>query len=284
MFFMAPLIIRIVRERQEKAQNFPNTSCIWRVGMKRMGNETEIRGFLNSNGIPMMGISAVHELPRVPEDFSAKTTLEGAKSIICYGVPMPLGIIHGSNNDLALYWRCCNMLYRSLDTISNRLCLMLEEKGYLANPVYGCFPWKLVNEKFWGLLPLVYWAEQAGLGKLTRCGLLASPGYGTRILLGGVVTTCLLETTGKFSDELCPSDCYDCIEVCPVNAIEKTGKVDHNVCIRYSGANPLMAHLLGDREIKEKFSFETILNTVGVDDHGSYLCNSCVKVCPLNRK
>ena len=252
--------------------------------MKKKSIEDELKNFLNCKGMTIMGISVICQLPTVPEDFSPKTILKDAKSIICYGVPIPKGIIYADNNDLALYWRYCNMVYRSLDMVSNQLCLLLEEKGNSASPVYGCYPWKIVDHEFWGLLPLVYWAECAGLGKLTKCGLIASPRYGTRILLGGVVTTADLEPNEKLRDELCPSGCFDCVEACPVEAIERTGKVDHNRRIRYSGANPLMAHLLGDEKVKQGFSFETIVNTVGVDDHGSYLCFKCLKVCPLNKK
>jgi len=246
--------------------------------------EVEIKNFLNGEGIPIMGIAAICNISSVPEDFSPPDIVKGTKSIICYGVPIPKGIIYADGNDLSLYWRYCNMLYRMLDTASNKLSLILEEKGYLASPIYGCYPWKIVNREFWGLLPLVYWAEEAGLGKLTKCGLLANPNYGTRILLGGIVTTADLEPTEKLSDEPCPSDCFKCIDACPANAIGKTGKVDHNLCMRYSGANPLLAHLLEDRAVREKFSFETLLNTVAVDDHGSYLCFKCLKVCPLNRR
>lgn len=246
--------------------------------------QVKIRDLLNSKGISVMGISSIGPLPRVPERFTPQALLKEAKSIVCYGLPIPRGIVFAQNNDLDLYWRYTNMAYRLLDATSNQLCLVLEEKGASAIPVYGCFPWKVVNSKFWGLLPLVYWAEQAGLGKLTKCGLLASPKYGTRILLGGVVTTLNLEPTGKLDGELCPADCFDCIEACPVNAIEKTGKVDHNKCLRCSTSNPLLAHLAKDPGTKEKFSFETILNTVGIDDHASYRCFKCLKVCPLNNR
>lgn len=245
--------------------------------------EVEVTDFLNDEGIPLMGISAMCQLPSVPEDFSPIAILKGAKSIICYGVPIPKGVVYADNNDLALFWRYCNMVYRFLDIASNKLCLVLEEEGHSASPIYGCYPWKIVNHEFWGLLPLVYWAEQAGLGKLTKCGLLANPNYGTRLLLGGVITTIDLEPTEKLNDELCPANCCDCVEACPTNAIEKTGKVDHNLCIRYSSANPLLAHLLRDQAVKERFSFETMVNTVAVDDHGSYLCFQCLKVCPLNK-
>jgi epoxyqueuosine reductase QueG len=244
--------------------------------------KAQIIEFFISKDLPVSGIAAVCELPHVPEGFSPTDMLEGAASIICYAVPIPKGIIRANRNGLALFWRYCNMLYRSLDITSNQLCLMLEEKGHLAVPIYGCFPWKMVGREFWGLLPLVYWAEQAGLGTLTKCGLLANPTYGTRILLGGVVTTSAVKPTEKVTGQLCPSHCVDCIEACPVDAIAHTGKVNHNACIRYSGSNPLMAHLLEDQKVIEKFSFETIVNTVGVDDHGTYTCHQCLKACPLN--
>ncbi len=34
--------------------------------------------------------------------------------------------------------------------------------------------------------------------------------------------------------------------------------------------------------VPEDFFPETIVNTVGVDDHGTYSCNECMKVCALN--
>jgi epoxyqueuosine reductase len=252
--------------------------------MTEKSGEVEIRGFLSRRGIPTMGIAGVCGLPRVPKDFSPQAILGGARSIICYGVPIPKGIVYAESNDLALYWRYCNMLYRSLDMTSNELCLVLEEKGYLAAPIYACYPWRIVERDFWGLLPLVYWAEQAGLGKLSKCGLLAHPDYGTRILLGGVVTTMDLDPSGKLSAELCPSDCFDCVDACPVNAIERTGKVNHNSCMGYANASPLVMHVLSQAGVRERFSFETVMNTVGIDDHASYSCFECLKLCPLNSR
>ena len=254
------------------------------VGMQETKDiQVKIRDFLNSRGISVTGISSVVPLPRVPDRFSARVCLKEAKSVICYGLPIPKGIVFAEGNDLELYWRFCNIAYRSLDAASNQLCSILEEEGASALPIYSCFPWKLVNNEFWGVLPLVYWAEQAGLGKLAKCGLLVNPTFGTRILLGGVVTTLDLEPNEKQEGELCPQDCFDCIEACPAKAIERTGKVDHNLCIRYSTSNPLLAHLVKDPHTIEGFPFERLLNTVGIDDHGSYLCFECLKVCPLNK-
>ncbi len=246
--------------------------------------ESRIKDFLENEGILLRGIARACQLPSVPEEFSPQIILKKAQSVICYGVPIPKGILYAEKNDLALYWRYCNMTYRFLDTISNKLCWFLEEEGHGATPVYGCYPWKMVDREFWGLLPLVYWAEKAGLGTLTKSGLLGNHVYGTRMLLGGVITTVELAPTKKVSEELCPSDCFECIKVCPVHAIRETGKLDHSTCIRHAHENPLLHHLVTDEEVKEKFSFETLVNTVGVDDHGTYLCNLCMKVCPLNKR
>lgn len=246
------------------------------------GMEKEIEGFLIDRGIPFMGIAVPRELPSVPGDFSPVSILGNTASVVCYGVPIPRGVIHADRDALASYWRYCNMTYRWLDSTANRLCVMIEQTGHLAGPIYGCFPWRLFGNKYRGLLPLVYWAEEAGLARLTRCGLAANPTYGTRMLLGGVVTTMKLKPTGKIREEPCPEGCFACGEACPAGAIAKTGKVDHNLCIRRSGSNPLLSHLLRDREAKDRFPMETLLNTVAVDDHGSYTCFECVKVCPLN--
>jgi epoxyqueuosine reductase QueG len=139
-----------------------------------------------------------------------------------------------------------------------------------------------VGGEFWGIMPLIYWAQEAGLGKLTKCGLLAHPRYGTRILLGGVITTLRLEPSEQTDFQGCPTACRKCVDACPAGAIGETGKVHHNQCIRTSGANPLLSHLLRDAGTRDKFDFETIVNTVSVDDHGAYTCFKCLEVCPLN--
>ncbi|MBU7021875.1 MAG: epoxyqueuosine reductase [Theionarchaea archaeon] len=242
--------------------------------------EADILDFLHNEGITLVGIAAADHLPSVPDEFSPHAVLKGAQSVICYAVPIPKGILYAGHHGEALYWRFCNMAYRSLDIISGRLASYLEEENCVTAPVYGCYPWKVRNREFWGTLPLVYWAEKAGIGTLTKCGLLAAPEFGTRILMGGVITTKRLNPTKRIRKELCPPGCVECLRACPVTAISETGKVDHNLCIRHSHENPLLQHLLHD---KAEFSFETLVNTVGVDDHGTYLCFECMKACPLNK-
>jgi epoxyqueuosine reductase QueG len=248
-----------------------------------INEKTTLINFLQTKGISIVGIASINEdnvLTKLP--FAPLTILNEGKSVICYAIPIPKGVIYTDTDNLLLYWRYCNMTYRNLDTITNTLCLSMEEEGYLSTPIYGCYPWKVVGRDFWGLIPLVYWAEQAGIGKLTKSGLLGHPKYGTRLLIGGVITTKVFSPSKKIKESICPSDCKECIDSCPVGAISMSGKVDHNKCIRYSSSNPLFTLILKDGELKKKFAFDTILNTVGVDDHGTYECLECIIQCPLN--
>jgi len=252
------------------------------IRMKEQSIKNEISDLLRNEGMSFLGVATVKQLPSIPKSFSPQTLLEGARSIICYGVSIPKGIVYAKSNNLTLYWRYCSTQYRTLDSVSHRLCSFLEEKNCSVTPIYSCFPWKVVNREFWGYLPLVYWAEEAGLGRLAKCGLLVTAQYGTRILLGGVITTQELEPNEKLDHDLCPSNCFDCIDVCPANAIKRTGKVDHNSCIRYSTSNPLLTLVLGDQKIGKNYPFETLINTIGIDDHSTYSCIECLKACPLN--
>lgn len=252
--------------------------------MKEQRTKNEISGFLSSEGMLLQGIAAASHPPPASEHLSPKIPLEGARTVICYGVPIPKGILYAQSNNLDLYWRYCNVQYRTLDSVSNRLCLFLEERSCSATPIYSCFPWKVANREFWGHLPLVYWAEEAGLGRLAKCGLLVTPQYGTRILLGGVIATLEIEPDPKIKIDICPQDCFDCVDACPVKAIKTTGKVDHNLCIRNSSSNPLLALVLDNQSIRKSYSFDKILNTVAVDDHGTYSCFECLRACRLNAR
>jgi epoxyqueuosine reductase QueG len=251
------------------------------TGMREL--ERDIRGFL-CNETHFQGIAVVNQSSSGGKLGVPQSVLKGANSIICYGVKIPKGVIYAEKNDLTVYWRYCNTQYRALDAISNKLSTFLEDKEGLAVPIYSCFPWVIKNREFLGSLPLVYWAEEAGLGRISKCGLLVTRQCGTRILLGAVLTTLELKPNEKLGDDICPTACFECVDICPAKAIKRTGKVDHNSCIRYSSSNPLLKLVLDNKTTRENYSFETILNTVAIDDHGAYLCFKCMKACPLNKR
>lgn len=241
-----------------------------------------ISDILRKRGIPLSGIAEPKKIAEIPEHFTPVNILKNTRSVLCYALPIPRGILYSENYSPLLFWRFCNMTYRFLDTVSNEICAFLEAEGHYAAPIYSCFPWKVYDNKFYGLLSLPHWAQECGIGKITRSGLAGNARFGTRLLLGGIITSAVLEKTLDAPADPCSPECFLCQESCPVNAIDKSGRIDHNSCIRKSGINPLLAHLLEDKKIKANLAFDTLLNTVGVDDHGMYTCSKCLEVCPLN--
>ena len=96
--------------------------------------ESAIREFLASREIRATGIARVNPIPSVPQEFSAEAVLQGASSVVGFGVPIPKGILNANRHALALHWRYCNISYRFLDTLSNQLCLFLEDRGRRSVP------------------------------------------------------------------------------------------------------------------------------------------------------
>ena len=124
-------------------------------------------------------------------------------------------------------------------------------------------------------------AEAAGLGRVGKNGLLLNPNFGPRLILGGLITSAVLEAAVRPDRESqgCPDDCFVCQESCPVGAIEKNGRVDRIACIKHSMKSPIFSHLMkaGGIPLEE---VESLNQVTGVDDHSTYECLACVSSCP----
>ncbi|HHX81212.1 MAG TPA: epoxyqueuosine reductase [Acholeplasmataceae bacterium] len=106
-------------------------------------------------------------------------------------------------------------------------------------------------------------AVLAGLGKIGKNNLLLTPKYGSRILIGEIVTSEELPITTKELENPC-IDCYLCIKKCPTQALSE-------------GFNK-----------KQCLSFlsQTRGNTFDLYDKMELVvgCDICQDVCPLNRR
>jgi epoxyqueuosine reductase QueG len=124
-------------------------------------------------------------------------------------------------------------------------------------------------------------AEAAGMGKIGKNGLLFNSRYGPRLMLGGILTTAALpeiawpakENTG------CPEGCFVCQEECPVQAIDRQGKVDRLACLKYSMKSPIFSYFMKTKKFPPSEA-QMINQVTGVDDHSMYACVKCVSMCP----
>lgn len=110
-------------------------------------------------------------------------------------------------------------------------------------------------------------AWRSGIGWYGKNSLLLSPGWGSWLVLGSVVTDAAIvdHTPSPIADHCGP--CRRCIDACPTDAIVADGVVDAGRCLSWllqaAGPFPLeFREALGDR---------------------LYGCDDCQTVCPPNR-
>jgi len=248
--------------------------------MKEM--EGELKNFFLQNNIPVFGTAKVGSLENEPSGYRPSDMLSSAQSILCFGLPVPKGVFKSGERSEWIYWRAANVYYRNIDIILTKAAAMIEEKGEIAVPVYGCFPYDIKGKgDFWGYMSLVKMAEVVGIGKIGKNGLLFHSKYGPRLMLGGIVTTASLPsmTWPERDGKGCPEECFVCQEQCPVKAIDKSGKVDRVACIKYSMRSPIFSNLMKAGNFGSE-DVQMINHVTAVDDHSMYYCIKCVSGCP----
>ncbi|OGP72161.1 MAG: hypothetical protein A2W09_07625 [Deltaproteobacteria bacterium RBG_16_50_11] len=242
----------------------------------------EMKALLSQNNVPVFGIARSASLQNEPPGYGPSDMLPEAKTILCMGMPIPKGIFQCKERSEWMYWRTANIYYRTIDASLTKACSIIEAKGEVAVPIYGCFPYDIKGKgDFWGYLSLMKMGEATGIGKIGKNGLLFHSQYGPRLLLGGIVTTAELPkmTWPETNEKGCPEDCFVCQEECPVKAIERSGKVDRVACTTYSSRSPIFSHFMKASHTESK-DVQMMNHLTAVDDHSMYQCIKCVSVCP----
>jgi len=242
----------------------------------------EIKRLFTQNNIPVFGIAKTSSLENEPSGYKPSDMLPSARSLLCFGIPVPKGIFKFQERSEWMYWRAANIYYRNIDMVLMRTCSIIEERGEVAVPIYGCFPYDIKGKgDFWGYVSLVRMAEAVGIGKIGKNGLLFNSKYGPRLLLGGITTTASLPTIAwpDKDEKGCPEDCFICQEQCPVRAIDKRGRVDRVACTKHSTKSPIFSHFMGMGNVKPE-DIQMINHITAVDDHSMYQCIKCVSACP----
>ncbi len=249
----------------------------------------EIRKIAADERVPVLGIGPASKMANErpghrPDDF-----VPGARSLICFGIPVPRQVYQMPTCRLETIWRSQNLYYRRLDTLSIRLAALLEESGAQAVPVYGCMPLDM-NEKgeVVGYLNQLRMGEAAGIGVIGRNGLLLHARYGARLMLGGVVTSADLPAmrTPDVDQPGCPPGCRICVDACPVKAILLEEKrVNIMRCLSYTARTPLMSRLkFGILRAVRRESAIRLMNLTAFDEHTFHICSRCVALCPYGEE
>jgi epoxyqueuosine reductase QueG len=245
----------------------------------------QIRKIAEEENIPVWGIGPASKMAGEVTGHRPVDLLPGAQSLVCFGIPVPRSVYEMPTYGLETAWRSQNLHYRRLDTLSLRITGLLDEIGERAVPTYGCMPLG-VNEKgvVVGYLNQIRMGEATGIGVIGRNGLLLNSRFGSRLMLGGVLTTADLPTIRypEAEEPGCPPGCQVCADACPVKAIMPEKKqVKIMRCLSYTARTPLMSKPWFF--VLSKFSPRTAaryMSLRGVDEHTFHICSRCVALCP----
>lgn len=253
-------------------------------------------------GADLVGIAAGAALDRHPPDpgrpqTPRRITAEDGRSVIVLARRLLTGTnrLRGADDRHKQY--ATELVLSDLEDIQLKLVYFLEDHGH---PSITVPPVHFDPRQYdpagdtRAPLSLAHAAVEAGLGTLGLNLMLLTPEYGPRVLLGAVLTECLLEPDRPLATPLCRGEaCGRCLLACPADAILQW-KLDKSRCAPLAspyGFSYLSRHLerivraepeeqLGLLKSKESFmAWQSILRGVGVYSG----CTRCVDVCPVGQ-
>ena len=245
----------------------------------------KIRRLAVDGQVPVLGIGPASAMADEPPGYRPDDFLPDAQSLLCFGIPVPRDAYATSRYSLEIAWRSQNLLYRRLDTLALRFCSLLEEGGDRSVPIYGCMPLG-VDQKgtVVGLVNQIRMAETTRIGVIGKNGLLIHSRYGSRLMLGGLITTASLPVMHypDNGEPGCPSTCQICSDACPVNAIMPDKKqVNIMRCLNYTARTPAMSKLnFFFLRIRNKIEAARYMSMTAFDEHTFHICSKCVSLCP----
>ena len=258
----------------------------------------KIEDFFRRNEVSVYGTCGIETVKGSRAGYSPSDIMPSAKGIVCMALPFPKGIYQCQKNMEIPYWWNSNLFFDNIDTIMLKLCNIIEQEGYQALPVNGCFPIDATLEsETLGYVNLIHLGAAVNIGKIGKNALLFNSRYGPRLILGGIVTSAPLPavTVPDEGQQGCPEDCFVCVQNCPVNAIDGNGNIDIVKCMMYSARNPVLWVIrllnrvvipflsmlkLVDKKGLYGRNLQRLINLTYANNHSMFACINCVSMCP----
>lgn len=248
----------------------------------------DIRQYCYSLGADVVGFAAVgdYQSKRAPDP---KTILTGVQSLVVMGYRENNGAVESENRRISMASRMGGMEL-SLKN-SYLVTRYIEDKsGTRAAPVSFSYPLNM-EPPVMGLVgdvSLRHAAVAAGLGVFGRHNLVINPRFGTRIIFTAVLSELALGSDPPVEEELC-DQCEQCVDACPVNALDQEGRTDALKCLGSSqpygitGMLQYIGQIVGKspEEQKKLLGDPRLMSLYQAQIVGfQYMCWNCMAACP----
>ncbi len=179
----------------------------------------EVKRVLYDMGADLCGIASIDRFDGAPEGFHPRDVLPSCQSVVVFAKKFPVGTLQCKTP--VPYTISRNMLADILDKMSVQFCNDLETHNIAAVPT-GSISHTQFDAKagrFRGIVSAKHCAVAAGLGRIGRNTLVATPEYGSVVWLNAVLTDAPLEADEVLTGDPCPAGCSICIDNCPAKAL-----------------------------------------------------------------
>ncbi|HJO82335.1 MAG TPA: hypothetical protein QF520_08020 [SAR202 cluster bacterium] len=265
-------------------------------------------------GADLVGVAAVErwQTPQLsdaskvfdyrPSGYGPTDLLPPARSVIVLGIGQLGGVIESNVSDAKTTYAFGNFGYVHLNRLLNSICYdlarWLEARSRRTLPLGALVGARFNHEAdgdetatapLYGVFSMKRAAVLSGMGRRARNGLVATPRFGTRVRLGCVVTTAVLENEEPLEDDPCPPNCTICVDVCPTRAISPDGRVNHYRCSSDCGSRGTTFEEIR-ANIKQGYPMDLPGANYAASDHraidsfGNRMCKvACLALCPLGQ-
>lgn len=279
-----------------------------------MNIKQELRKLVMDEGATYFGVAPVSRFANMPVGHRPNDLLPLAKSVFVIGVKIPEGAIVAHNQAFsglrhAIYSYSVHgyaKINSLLDLIAFKLIKHLEkEYGQVAYPIPAGAPRD--EALVMAAMSNRYAAVCAGLGQFGWSGFVVTPQDGPRVRWISIISELELAADPLYNGpQLCnPDSCGQCVEICPVGAIDKSVAVPVEIGgekMQYAARNKVLCrcataglvkgtpgrmqadipHELQNMEEWNKFSRKDSPWQRMEFGHGNY-CQRCMVICPVGR-